>query len=743
METKVQLDLMGLKCAACAANIERAVGRLDGVISASANLATSRGTFSFDPDRVSVAGIIKAIRNAGYDATVPTTRPRLDEVVAARARVVQAWALGIPVVALMLIEMVGHHHTTALDAIIVVLSLPVLFYAGRSVYRSAWLSVSHGFPNMDVLIALGTLSSLATGVMKLAGMSIDSYAAVAAMIMGIHLTGRYLEARARGRASDAVQRLLRLAAKTATILAPDGEREIPIGDLQPGDVFIVRPGEKISTDGVVVSGRTTVDESIATGESMPVDKREGDQVIGATVNQTGTVNVKATKVGEATFLAQVARAVQEFQEGKVPIQRLADKITAYFVPAILVISLVTLLAWLLAPGAMGALHDALGLHMTHPEATRLTLAVFAAVAVLVISCPCALGLATPTAIMVGGGVGAEIGVLLRSTEAVQTAKDARVVAIDKTGTLTLGQPSVVEIVAAEGFDEVHLLRTAASVEYASEHPIAKAIVEAAAARQAVTAQGRLPKPENFVSEPGLGVRASIAGRQVILGKLDFIQANGVPLAGSRNAAQEIQSRGHTVVGVAEDGRLVGLLGVADTVKPDSIEAIRALKSMGLRVIMITGDNETTARAIAAQCGIVDVFANVLPTEKALKVREMRQKFGKVVMVGDGINDAPALAEADVGIAIGTGTDIAMESSDITLVGGSLLGVVRAIRLSRAIFAKIRQNLFWAFFYNVIAIPVAALGLLHPIVAETAMAVSSVSVVTNSLRLRRVKRTLAK
>jgi P-type Cu+ transporter len=743
METRVTIELAGLKCAACVANIERAVRRLPGVASASANLATSQGTFVFDPGKVTVDDIVKVIRSIGYDAIVPAAqeRPALgtrkeNEVRSARRSMILAWALAIPVMLLMAVGMArhGHHHTMALDGLIVALSLPVVFYAGFGTLRSAWLSISHGFPNMDVLIALGTVSSLATGVMKLAGMKIDSYAAVAAMIMAIHLTGRFLEARARGRASDAVQRLLKLAAKTANVVTAEGEKQVAIADLKPGDVFIVRPGEKIPTDAVVVSGRTTIDESIATGESMPVEKGEGDEVIGATINQSGTINARATKVGEETFLAQVARAVQEFQEGKVPIQRLADRITAYFVPAILVLSLVTFLVWMFLPGAA---------HLPWVEAgaARITLAVFAAVAVLVISCPCALGLATPTAIMVGGGVGAELGILLRSAEAVQTIKDAQVIAIDKTGTLTMGKPSVVETVPAEGFDEAGLLRLAAAAEYASEHPIARAIVEAAALSKAVATTTELERPQDFESEAGLGITVTISGKKVIVGRPDFVQAGGVALGGYRNTAVEIQSRGRTAVAVAEDGRLVGLIGVADTLKPDSKDAIRAMKSMGLRVIMITGDNEVTARAIAAQCGIDGVFANVLPTEKALKVREIRRQYGKVVMVGDGINDAPALAEADVGIALGTGTDIAMESSDITLAGASLMGVVRSIKLSRAIFAKIRQNLFWAFFYNVIAIPVAALGLLHPIIAESAMALSSVNVVTNSLRLRRIKRSL--
>jgi Cu+-exporting ATPase len=871
VETKVSLDLTGLKCAACTAAVERAVGKLAGVKSASANLATKRGTFVFDPGVVTVDDIIKAIRDAGYDAALPQApldgpgqdggatsegsiaRVRLkvggmtcaacalaiegrlkreagvsdarinladntvtvtyspdrtgldrirhaieaigysagevveapaghNEVGEAKRRMIQAWTLAGPVVVLMAIEMTtghgggggvahaaGHAAMTGallLDALIVLLSLPVLFYAGAPVYRSAWRSAIHGYPNMDVLIALGTLASLATGVMKLAGVAIDSYAAVAAMIMAIHLTGRYLEARARGRASDAVQRLLKLAAKTARLWTAQGEREIAIADLKVGDVFVVKPGEKIATDGVVISGQTSVDESIATGESMPVDKREGDEVIGATVNQTGTVKVKATKVGQATFLAQVARAVEEFQGQKVPIQKLADRITAYFVPAVLAISLLTLILWLVFPSALVSARDALAFLPVGAATAKLTLAIFAAVAVLVISCPCALGLATPTAIMVGSGVGAELGILLRSAEAVQTVKDARVVALDKTGTLTRGKPSVVEIATAEGVEENRLLSVAAAMEHASEHPIAQAIVEAAVARGAIFA-GELDQPQDFAAEPGLGIRGTLSGKQVTVGKLAFVRA-GTGLGGGDGAAPgaaaaaepggaggatgaaqpsfeaiagAIEARGRTVVAVAEGGRILGLVGIADTLKSDSIEAIAALKALGLRVVMLTGDNEPTARAIAAQAGIDDVFANVLPTEKAIKVREIRARYGKVVMVGDGINDAPALTEADVGIAIGTGTDIAVESSDITLAGESLLGVVRAIRLARAIFSKIRQNLFWAFFYNVVAIPLAALGLLHPLIAEAAMALSSVNVVTNSLRLRRTRRSL--
>jgi Cu+-exporting ATPase len=812
MERKVNLDITGLRCAACAAAVEKSAGKVPGVKSASVNLAASTGTFVYDDSQASLDDVIQAVRDAGYDVKPPSDTARLkigglrcvacaqtvekslkgldgveaasvnfgtgeatvkydagavdlgmlrkaveasgystldaggataatdtgaDEARSARHRMIEAWIFATPVIVIMLFHMIGGWRGVVPEVLMVGLSLPVLFYAGRGVYASAYRSARHGSPNMDVLIALGTLASLSTGVMRLGGLAIESYAAVAAMIMAIHLTGRHIESRARGRASEAVQKLLRLAARTARLIDGDGEREIPTSELKLGDRFLVKPGEKIATDGVVESGRSSVDESIATGESIPVDKAEGDEVIGATINQEGTLTVRATKVGEATFLAQVAEAVREFQQQKVPIQKLADRITAVFVPTVLVIALGVFLLWLLAPGLMLSITGSLNIPWVDTEASPLTLAIFAAVAVLVISCPCALGLATPTAIMVGGGIGAELGILLRGSEAVQVMKDVRVIALDKTGTLTLGKPSVVEIAPAPGFDERLLLEIAGSVEYASEHPLARAIL-AKAEEIGVT----LSKPDEFVSEPGMGISAKVSGKAVTLGKMDFLARQTVELGEHADIAMGLESKGYTVVGVAEHGRLAGLLGIADTLKPDSVQAIAHLKEMGLKVVMITGDNRVTAEAIAWQCGIDGVYPNVLPAEKALKVKEIRQSYGTVAMVGDGINDAPALVEADVGIAIGTGTDIAIESSDVTLVGGSLEGVVRAVRLSRAIFAKIRQNLFWAFFYNIVAIPVAGLGILHPIIAEAAMAASSINVVTNSLRLRRLRNLLA-
>jgi Cu+-exporting ATPase len=727
--TEVTIAVSGMHCAACAAAVESSLSKVPGVTAASVNLASGTATVRYDPGAVDASALEEAVVEAGYAVAETTGADKDDEAVTARRRMVRAWAFAVPVIAVMLLHMTGLWQGRIPDVLMVALSVPVLAYAGGAVYTSAWRSAAHGYPNMDVLIALGTLASVATGVMRLAGFAIQSYAAVAAMIMGIHLTGRYLEARARGKASDAVRRLLRLAAGTARVVTDKGEAEIPVNRLKAGDRFIVRPGEKIATDGVVESGATSVDESLATGESIPVEKSEGDEVIGATINQGGTITVRATRIGEETFLAQVAKAVEEFQSQKVPIQKLADRVTAVFVPAVLVLAAVTFILWLVVPGVFG-------LPWVEAGASRLTLAVFAAVAVLVISCPCALGLATPTAIMVGGGVGAEMGILFRSSEAVQMMKDVKAIAFDKTGTLTVGKPSVVEVLAADGVDERELLRVAASLEHASEHPIAAAIMDRA------LAAGVKPEPlDEFRASAGLGLTGRLGDGPALLGKLGFIAGSGIDVGQYEQAAENLQSKGETVAAVASGGRLIGLIGVADTLKADSAAAIAQLHGMGLKTVMITGDNRITAEAVARECGIDEVIYDVLPTEKAERVRAIRERYGKVAMVGDGINDAPALAEADVGIAIGTGTDIAIEAADVTLAGESLAGVVRAIRLSTAIFSKIRQNLFWAFFYNVVAIPVAGLGLLHPIIAEAAMALSSVNVVTNSLRLRKAKHKL--
>jgi Cu+-exporting ATPase len=593
---------------------------------------------------------------------------------------------------------------------------------------------------MDSLIALGSGAAVLTGFAAVVhrlglGPMIMSFAGVGAMIMAIHLTGRFVETRARGRASSAIQKLLSLEARTARVVRDGEEVEVPVPDVRVGDVMVVRPGEKIPTDGVVVAGRSAVDESLATGESLPVDKTEGDEVIGATVNRQGVLRVRATGVGEDTFLAGVVRMVEQAQGSKVPIQEFADRVTAIFVPVVLSVAGATLLAWLLFPGLFHAVASwAAGfLPWVRPELDTVSAAVFAALAVLVIACPCALGLATPTALMVGTGMGAEHGILIRDGAAIQTLDAVDVIVFDKTGTITRGEPAVTEIVPARHGGEEALLRLAGAAEDASEHPLGAAVAGEARARGI-----DLPSATEFRSLTGLGVEAEVEGRAVLVGSGRLMEERGIEADALADRARALEADGRTVMFVAADGRVEGIVAVADRVKEDSRQAIRALREMGLRTVMLTGDNERTARAVARDVGIDEVRAGLLPDGKVEAIRRLQERGDRVAMVGDGINDAPSLVQADVGIAIGTGTDIAIESADLTLVSGSLAGAARAVRLARATFRKIRQNLFWAYFYNTVAIPVAVLGLLHPILAEVAMATSSITVVTNANALRRAR-----
>jgi Cu+-exporting ATPase len=614
------------------------------------------------------------------------------------------------------------------------LAIPVLLWPGRETLFSAWRSVSHGSANMDVLIALGTLASVSSGFLSFF-MDIANFAAVGSMIMAIHLTGRYVESRARGKASQAIRKLLELGAKTARVIRNGEEKEIPVEEIRVGDVMVVRPGEKIPTDGEVIEGESSIDESMATGESMPARKTAGDTVIGATVNQNGLLKIKATKIGRDTFLSQMIKMVEELQGTKVPIQAFADKVTAIFVPIIVALSILTFSAWLLFPDAMHRiLFAAQGLIPWLPKTSSgVTLAIFAAIAVLVIACPCALGLATPTALMVGSGMGAQRGILYRKGEAIQALKDVALIAFDKTGTLTVGKPIVRDVIPVEGVSAVELLAIAGALEANSEHPLAIAI------RQKVKSENiSFEKIDNFSAVPGRGVRATLNGDTVILGSASFLQKEGVNLNELKLPLEQLEEAAKTTVLVAKNNRELGVIGIADQLKPETAEAIRKLQQMGLKTAMITGDNARTAKVIARESGIDHVSAGVLPDQKVQEVERLQQQYGSIAMVGDGINDAPALVRADVGIAIGTGTDIAIEAADVTLVRGDLNGLVSAIALSRATFRKIKQNLFWAFFYNVLAIPLAIAGLLHPVIAEMAMAVSSISVVSNANLLRRAK-----
>ncbi|MDI3548258.1 MAG: P-type Cu+ transporter [Halanaerobiales bacterium] len=741
---KITLKIGGMTCASCAATVEKALNKAEGVYSASVNIASEKATVEYDPAVLNKSDFEKIVADTGYevvgvegDETIQAEEDDdLRKVREAKRRMWGAWAFTIPIIVWMIPEMVfsivwPNHVIYNLGMIL--LAIPPLFIFGRKTFITAYKAVSHGSANMDVLIAMGTGAAFITGP-AVFFTPVANYAGVAAMIMAFHLTGRYIEETAKGRASQAIKKLLELGAKTATIIVDGEEKEIPIEEVKPGDIMLVRPGEKIPTDGEIVEGKTTVDESMATGESMPVERSVGDELIGATVNQNGLIKVKATKVGKDTFLSQVIKMVEEAQGTKVPIQEFADRITGIFVPTVLVIAALTFILWLVFPDALRSIgiwaRDFLP--WVNPTLGTVTLAIFATIAVLVIACPCALGLATPTALMVGSGLGAENGVLIRNGEAIQTMKDVHTIVFDKTGTITKGQPEVTDIIPTNDYSKEELLQLAASVESGSEHPLGAAIVDGAKARDI-----KVKEIEDFGAITGKGVKAKVEGKEVLVGSRRLMEEAGIKTAGLEDEMRRLEEEAKTAMLVATKGKLVGIVAVADALKEDSVEAIKELRELGLETAMITGDNERTARAIAREVGIDHVVAGVLPDGKVEEVMKLQDRFGTIAMVGDGINDAPALTQANVGIAIGTGTDIAIESSDITLVRGDLSAVVTAVKLSRATFRKIKQNLFWAFIYNTVAIPVAIVGLLHPVIAEIAMATSSITVVSNANTLRRV------
>ncbi len=628
-----------------------------------------------------------------------------------KRKLIGSWIFAIPVAILMILDRVFGVDLLPMGwmiPVLLILGFPVVFIFGWSTIRGGLRGFYTFYFNMDSLIALGTVVAYLTGFFSYFGFVAD-YSGVASMIMAIFVTGKFIEAKAKGRASQEIKKLLELGAKKARVLRGKEELEIDISEVVVGDVLIIKPGEKIPTDGVVVKGESAVDESMVTGESLPVDKIKGSNVIGATINQDGILYVKTTKVGKDTFLAHIIELVEEAQGTKVPIQRLADKITGVFVPVILVIALLSFVNWWFFTGELSR---ALGV----------------AISVLVIACPCSLGLAVPISLMVGSGMGAKKGILIRKGEAIQTMKQVKIIVFDKTGTITKGKPEVTDIYSKVG--EKKLLEIAASLEKLSEHPIAKAIVNKADMKKYSSVKG-------FKILRGRGVEGTLAGKKIVIGNATLMRERKISMKGFEKVIEGYEEHGKTTMIVAQGGKIIGVIAVADAVKDDSVEAIRRLNAEGYKTVMITGDNERTAKAIASQVGIKQVIANVLPEDKAKAVEEL-QKEGFVAFIGDGVNDAPALKQSNVGIAMGTGTDIAIEAGDLVLVKGSLIGVVEAINLSKATFRKIKQNLFWAFAYNVVAIPVAIAGLLHPIIAEIAMAASSVTVVSNANLLRRAK-----
>ena len=705
---ELRLDVMGMTCGSCAARVEKTLNKQPGV-RASVNFATGEAVVRLDQGAPALDVLREAVKARGYDIQVhvdAAAEAARREERSWLIRMAVAWPLGIVTMALSMAFM---DHTWARWAAFA-LATPVEFYAGWPFLKGAAVRARALTANMDTLIAVGTMAAYLYSVSVLSGAQ-DLYFDSSAVIVAFLLLGRWLEARAKGRASQAIRHLLELGAKEARVVRGDKELKVPVDAVKPGWIMRVLPGEKIPTDGRVVDGSSAVDESMLTGESVPVEKSAGDEVAGATLNTDGMLLVEATRVGTDTALAQIVRLVAEAQGSKAPIQRLADQVAGIFVPIVMGVALVTAVAWFVLSG--GSVHDAL----------------LPAVAVLIIACPCALGLATPAAIMVGTGRGAQLGVLIRGGEVLERSRQIDVVVFDKTGTLTEGRMELTDVVGDE-----RTLALAAGAESSSEHPIARAVV-AGADRQGV----ELPAATGFRSVAGRGVRAELDGVEVLVGRRSLLEERGLlvpaPLA---DAVVRLEDGGKTVFWAGWGGRARGVLAVADRIKPGAAEAVDALHRLGIEVAMITGDNRATGEAIAAQAGIDRVLADVRPEAKVDEIRRL-QAAGKVVaMVGDGINDGPALAQADLGIAIGTGTDVAIEASDITLIKGDLPGVVRAIRLSRRTFRTIAENLFWAFGYNVVLIPLAALGFLNPIIAGGAMAMSSVSVLTNSLRLKRFK-----
>ncbi|MCX7922435.1 MAG: heavy metal translocating P-type ATPase [Clostridia bacterium] len=725
--SKVDLKITGMSCAACSAKVERKLNKMEGIIKAAVNLATEKAAVEYDSSKIKVSDMIKAIEALGYNAEkaeeVSVDREkeqREKEVKRLRIELITSALLSSPLIMAMLLSIVhldiAFLHNAYFQLIV---ATPIQFFIGARFYKNAYHALRARSSNMDVLIAMGTSAAYFFSVYNtffqeakpgMMGMK-DLYFEAAAVIITLILLGKYLEAVAKGKTSEAIKKLMGLQAKTARVIRNGTEQDIPIEEVETGDIVVVRPGEKVPVDGKIIDGNSSIDESMLTGESLPVEKKAGDYVIGATINKFGTFKFEATKVGKDTALSQIIKMVEDAQGSKAPIQKIADQVSGVFVPVVIGIAVLTFLIWYFTSGSF-------------------TSAIISAVSVLVIACPCALGLATPTAIMVGTGKGAESGILIKGGEHLETAYKLNAVVLDKTGTITKGQPEVTDIISLGSLDNGEILKLAAIAEKSSEHPLGVAIYE-----KGKKDIDNIPDPSRFEAIPGRGIMAGIDSKVVYIGTRKLMAEQGINTQDIESKISKLEDEGKTAMLMAINNVMEAIIAVADTVKENSKEAIEDLQKMGIEVYMITGDNKRTANAIAKQVGITNVLAEVLPENKAEEVEKLKKQGKVVAMVGDGINDAPALATANIGMAIGTGTDVAIEAADITLMRGDLRAIPAAIRLSRKTMRKIKQNLFWAFIYNIIGIPFAALGLLNPMIAGGAMAFSSVSVVTNSLSLK--------
>jgi Cu+-exporting ATPase len=732
MNEKKVYKILGMHCASCATNIESVVGKIKDVKSVKVNYALQK--LYVEGKNISDEQIKKLVSSAGdYTAILDTGKISeendLKETREAKKKMIfSAFFAGL-IMVLMMVDMfvfpIPYYFL-----ITYILGFPVIFIAGYGTHKSTLKGAIRFSANMDTLVTMGSLVPYLLSLLRFRFPMMTTFVEMATSILTLHLVGRFLEIKAKGRASQAIKKLLKLGAKSARIIENGIEREIPIEELNVGDIMIIKPGEKIPTDGIVVEGKSHIDESMATGESLPVKREKDDKVIGSTINKEGILKVKASKIGKDTFLSQIIKLVEECQGSKVPIQEFADKVTGYFVPVVILIAVGAFISWMVFPSFHIAIAGFFNLPWINVSFPVITLAILVSTAVLVISCPCALGLATPTALMVGSGIGAEKGILIRKGEAIQTMKDIKVIIFDKTGTITKGKPEVTDISFFNGFTRDDILLYSATIENASEHPLGFAIVEKAKLENL-----KLKKLENFKAVSGKGITGEIDNKKVLVGNRKLMEENNIDFRDYYQEQEKYENEAKTAMFVAISGKIAGIIAVADDLKENSIEAIDEIKKMGIKTAIITGDNKRTAEAIAKRTGVNYVISDVLPQDKVNEVKKMQEKYGLVAMVGDGINDAPALKQANVGIAIGTGTDIAIESSDITLIRGELDGVISAIKLSNETFKKIKQNYFWAWFYNAIAIPMAFMGLLHPIIGAGAMAVSSLNVVFNSMRLK--------